>query len=88
MGAPRESLKCLARSRDGHDFENGMSKDALPAVGDDLNAGWGYDSVEGVEEAVLSGVDENGSWRAQLLIQDLVKYKAKAREVKGEMVIK
>ena len=47
----------LGEFADGHDFEEDMAKDALPAVGDDLASGGGYDALEGVEEAVLSGID-------------------------------
>src|SRR3954453_6320902 len=42
---------------DGQNLEDGMSKDALPAVFDDLPPGRWYDPFEGVEEAVLSGID-------------------------------
>src|SRR3954453_19808126 len=42
---------------DGHDFEDGMSKDPLPTVGDDRPAGGWNHPLEGVEDAVLSGVD-------------------------------
>ena len=75
MGAPRESLKCFARFADGHDLEDGMSKDPLPAVFDDLPpCGWD-DPLEGVEEAVLSGVDDvdhggrNSFYKGQLSIE-------------------
>jgi hypothetical protein len=42
---------------DGHEFEEDMSKDALPAVGDDALARGGDNAVEGVGGAGLSGVD-------------------------------
>jgi hypothetical protein len=35
-----------------------MAKDALPTFGDDLATGGRDDALEGVEEAVLSGIDE------------------------------
>jgi hypothetical protein len=41
----------------GHHFQEGMPKDPLPTVGDDLLAGRGNDALEGVEEAILLGVD-------------------------------
>ena len=34
-----------------------MPKDSLPTLGDDPSTGRGYDALEGVEEAILSGVD-------------------------------
>ena len=34
-----------------------MPKDSLPTLGDDPLTGRGYDALEGVEEAILSGVD-------------------------------
>ena len=34
-----------------------MPKDPLPTLGDDPLTGRGYDALEGVEEAILSGVD-------------------------------
>jgi len=43
---------------DGHDFEDGVSKEPLPAVFDDLPACRRDDPLEGVEEAVLSGVND------------------------------
>ncbi len=42
---------------DGHDFEEDVAKDPLPAVGDDPPSDRRDDAVEGVEEAVLSGID-------------------------------
>jgi hypothetical protein len=42
---------------DGHDFEQDMAKEPLPAVADDLSADRWEDALEGVEESVLSGVD-------------------------------
>ena len=41
----------------GHDLEEDVAKDALPAVGDDPPPDGRDDAVEGVEEAVLSGID-------------------------------
>ena len=42
---------------DGHDLKDDMAKDSLPAVADDLASRRWNDPFEGVEEAVLSGVD-------------------------------
>ena len=47
----------LGELGDGHEFEEDVAKDALPAVGDDPPPDGGDDPVEGVEEAVLSGID-------------------------------
>ena len=47
----------LGQFADGHDFEEDMAKDSLPALADDPLAGGGNDALEGVEEAVLSGVN-------------------------------
>ena len=35
-----------------------MPKDSLPTIGDDPLAGRGYDALKGIEETILSGVDE------------------------------
>ena len=43
---------------DGHEFEEDLSEDALPAGFDDFPTGGWDDAVEGVEESVLSRVDE------------------------------
>jgi hypothetical protein len=53
----------LGQLVDGHQFEQDVSKDALPAVGDDTSSRRGNDALEGVEEEFLSGidvVDQNG----------------------------
>jgi len=42
---------------DGHDFEQDMANESLPAVADDLSPRRRDDAIEGVEEAVLPGVD-------------------------------
>ena len=42
---------------DGHDLEEDVSKDALPSVGDDPPSDRWDDAIEGIEEAVLSGID-------------------------------
>jgi hypothetical protein len=42
---------------DGHDLEDDVAKDALPSVGDDPPSDRWDDAVEGIEEAVLSGID-------------------------------
>ena len=47
----------LGELADGHDFEDGVSKDPLPAVADDLPSRRWNNPFERVEEAVLSGVD-------------------------------
>ena len=58
LGGGAEGVaEVLAEFADGHDFEEDMAKDALPAVADDLPPGRRDDPFKGVEEAVLSGVD-------------------------------
>ncbi len=47
----------LGELSDGHDIEDGMSKDPLPAVSDDGPSGRRNNPLERVEESVLSGVD-------------------------------
>ena len=47
----------LGQFANGHHFQEGMPKDSLPTLGDDPLTGRGYDALEGVEEAILSGVD-------------------------------
>ena len=42
---------------DGHDLEEDVAKDALPAVSDDPPPDGRDDAIEGVEEAVLPGID-------------------------------
>jgi hypothetical protein len=42
---------------DGHEFQEDVSEDALPARGDDPLADGRDDPLERVEEVVLSGVD-------------------------------
>jgi hypothetical protein len=66
---------------DGHEFQEDMSKDALPSVANDPASGGGNHTVEGVKEAILSRVDgmDHG---AQLLLQGMVKYRAKEQGVK------
>ena len=39
-----------------------MPKDSLPTLGDDPLTGRGYDALEGVEEAILSGGRVDNSW--------------------------
>ncbi len=56
-GSGEGVTEVFGKIANGHDLENGMSKDALPAVGDDLDACGRYDPLEGVEEAVLSGIE-------------------------------
>ena len=43
---------------DGHLLEEDVAKDALPSLADDPPAGRRDHALEGVEEAVLSGIDE------------------------------
>jgi hypothetical protein len=50
-------VEVLREFADGHDFEQDVAEDALPAVADDLPSGRRYDPFKGVEEAVLSRVD-------------------------------
>jgi hypothetical protein len=47
----------LREFSDGHGLEDGMSKDPLPSVSDDLPSGRWDDPLEGVKETVLSRVD-------------------------------
>ena len=42
---------------DGHDLKEDVAKEALPAVGDDPPPQRWDDAVEGVEAAILSGID-------------------------------
>ena len=77
----------LSQLVDGHGFEDDVSKDALPSRADDpLADGWDH-SVEGVKEAVLSGIDgvdhsgRNSFTRIWLSIES-------PENVKGNMVIK
>jgi hypothetical protein len=50
-------VKVLCEFIDRHEWEEDMPEDGLPAVSEDLPTGWGYDPLEGVEEAILSGID-------------------------------
>jgi hypothetical protein len=56
-GSAEGVTEMLGELADRHDFEDDVSKDALPAAGDDLDACGRYDPLEGVKEAVLSGID-------------------------------
>ena len=57
-GGAQFPAEMLGQFADGHQFEEDVSKDPLPARADDPLTGGGYDALEGVEEAILSGVDE------------------------------
>jgi len=73
---------------DGHDLKDDMTKDPLPAVADDLVSCRWNDPFEGVEEAVLSGVDgidhggRNSFSKIRLSIEE------RSRESRGKMAIK
>ena len=59
---------------DGHDFEEDVAKDALPtALGEDPSPHRRDHAVEGIEEAVLWGVDGMDHGGRELLIRALVK---------------
>ncbi len=47
----------LAQFTDGHQFEQDMSEDALPAFRNQLPPNGREDALEGVKEPLLSGVD-------------------------------
>ena len=57
VGAAEFPTEILGQFANGHHFQEGMPKDPLPTLGDDPLTGRGYDALEGVEEAILSGVD-------------------------------
>ena len=56
-GGAQFPTEILGQFANGHHFQEGMPKDPLPTLGDDPLTGRGYDALEGVEEAILSGVD-------------------------------
>jgi hypothetical protein len=56
-GGAQFPTEILGQFANGHHFQEGMSKDSLPTLGDDPLTGRGYDALEGVEEAILSGID-------------------------------
>ena len=78
----------LGKVIDGHDLKDDMAKDSLPAVADDLASRRWNDPFEGVEEAVLSGVDgmdhggRNSFSKIRLSIEE------RPRESRGKMAIK
>ena len=56
-GSAEGFAEVLGEVIDGHDLKDDMPKDPLPTVADDLASGRWNNPLEGVEEAVLSGVD-------------------------------
>ena len=73
---------------DGHDFEEDVSKESLPAVGDDPSSDGRDDALEGVEEAVLSGIDGVDHGRTQLLVRRQVKYRVASKRVKRKLAVR
>ena len=57
-GGSQFPAEMLGQFAHGHQFEEDVSKDSLPARADDPLTGGRYDALEGVEEAVLSRVDD------------------------------
>ena len=47
----------LSELGDGHELEENVAQEALPAVGEDPPPDGRDDTVEGIEQAVLSGID-------------------------------
>ena len=55
--SPHGVAEVVAELGDGHDFEEDVAKDPLPTVGEDPPSDRRDNALEGVEEAVLSGID-------------------------------
>ena len=69
----------LGQFADGHDFEEDMSKDALPAVGDDPSTGGGMTPSKGSKRRFCRGSTE---WimAGATPFQDIVKYRVASCE--------
>ena len=77
----------LREFADRHDFEDGMSKEALPTVADDFaTCGWN-NALKGVKEAVLSRVDgmDHGGRNSFINIQ--LSIESMPEKARGKMAI-
>ncbi len=87
-GGSQFPAEMLGQFTHGHQFEEDVSKDSLPARADYPLTGARYDTVEWVKEAALSRVDDVDHGGRNSFCRGCLSVEVRLAEVKGEMDIK